>query len=225
MRGTIKKKGRLAMQGYKNREFVVSSDGIMRYGKPGDPKKWEKKIKLCDVVEIMPIKGEPKCGFTITKKDGRILYFAALNDEEKWKWITGFRLAVRNVNHPEWSLVDDMVNYTSRQMFIPLLKLSKVEMTRIWRWRFFYIDQKQAKYYADPSMGEELGGFLFSTISKASLVANTSGKELVLKIDVSSPEKRSYFFSHPEKSVLDELYAIFHQYEPKSIFSIWGNRF
>lgn len=222
MSGTIKKKGRHAMQGYKERQFVFGGDGYFRYGKPGDPKKWVKKIKLSEISRIEPYtNNEIDHCFTIMKRDGRILYFAAENDEDKWKWINGFQEALLIDKSPEWSPVTEVPFYESRQMFIPLLKLSKVTMTNIWRWRYFYIDETEIRYFGDPTMGDELGCISISLVQSVKTLVNKHGKDTCLQVDVKLPEKRSYFFTHPDPSVLESFREVVAIDQPKRGFKFW----
>ncbi|KAH0799828.1 PH domain containing protein [Histomonas meleagridis] len=222
MSGIIKKKGRHAMQGYKDREFVVGEDGYFRYGPPGDKNKWVKKIKLSDISEIEPY-NNPEIAhcFIITKRDGRILYFAAQTDQEKWNWITGFREAVLINVSPEWSPVNEVSFYNSHQKFIALLKLSKVTMTNIWRWRYFYIDEYEITYFADPTLGEKLGRFKISNVTNVKQITNKHGRDLLLQVDVKLPGKRSYFFSHPDTDALEEFYKIVNIERPKKKMKFW----
>ena len=221
MTGIIKKKGRHSMQGYKDREFTVDKKGILKYGPPGDSSKWKKQIKLSDISEIYPIITEPRHGFVIKKKDGRILYFTAQNDEEKWKWINGFRQSMRVINSPEWSIIDEIPNKNERQEFIAVQKLSKISISGIWRWRFFYINDNNVSYYGDPSLGDELGNFPLNSILKVQIIKNKHSKENVLQIDVKNIEKRSYFLTHPDEIILNKLMEILKPVEKKGLFSFW----
>ena len=137
MTGIIKKKGKHSVQGYKAREFTVDRQGIMKYGKVGEMSKWRKKIRLADIVDVSPQTTEPRHSFMITKTGGRILYFVARNDEEKWKWINGFRSAIRIIRHPNESVLSVQPPPDPAPYFTQMLKLSKYSSTGIWRWRFW----------------------------------------------------------------------------------------
>ncbi|EAY19666.1 PH domain containing protein [Trichomonas vaginalis G3] len=202
MSGIIKKKGKLSMQGYKDREFTVNRQGIMKYGKPREQNKWKKVIKLEDISDVSPYNHNPRHGFTITKKDGRILYFVAQNDEEKWKWINGFRQALRVITKPNESNLENAIMDPMDYTFIPLLKLSKYSSTGIWRWRFFVVSKVFVVYYQDPTMAEELGAFPITAVVKIAFTTTKHG-EKTLQVDVKTNEKRSYFFSHPDQSQLE----------------------
>ncbi|OHT11272.1 PH domain containing protein [Tritrichomonas foetus] len=209
MSGIIKKKGRHAIQRYKDREFIIDENGVFKYGPPGIQSKWTKKIKLAEIVDIKPeICNDPRHCFILQKKDGRILYFAAENDEEKWKWINGFREAVMINESPDWSPTNEVISYSSRQTFVALQKLSKVTMTGIWRWRYFYINDTKAMYYSDSMLSEELGCFMLQDVRKVNYLKNKHGKELYLEVQVKIPEKRSYFFAHPSEQELQRFYDI-----------------
>ena len=204
MTGIIKKKGKHSMQGYKNREFTVDRSGIMKYGKPGESSKWRKKIKLADIADVSPQTIEPRHSFMITKKDGRILYFVAQNDEEKWKWINGFRNAIRVIGNPHASVLDTPVHPEKPPYFVPLMKLSKYSSTGIWRWRFFKIQDDVVTYYDDPTFGRLLGSFLLSSIVKVQITYDVKNPT-VLQVDVKNPDKRSYFLQHPDSGVMEEF--------------------
>lgn len=218
MHGIIKKKGRHAMQGYKDREFQIDEKGFMKYGPPGQSSKWDKKIKLIDIASIEPSPDEPRHSFTITKKDGRVLYFAAESDQDKWKWITGFREAVSIAKNTEWSPTLEKPVINSRQIFITIQKLSKVTVTGIWRWRFCYIDDNSVTYYRDPALAEQLGTFRLQAVTGLSFVQNKHGHDKILQVDIKLPEKRSYFFDHPDKATLNEFYEILKANKKRGIF-------
>lgn len=201
MTGIIKKKGRLSMQGYKDREFTVDRQGFMKYGKPHEQSKWKKVIKLADISDVSPYNHEPRHGFTITKTDGRVLYFLAQNDEEKWKWINGFRQALRVITKPNEANLERLGINADEFRFIPLLKLSKYSSTGIWRWRFFVISPVMVVYYNDPAMTDELGSFPIKSVVKTSITQSKHGEQ-TLQVDVKTHEKRSYFFSHPDQREL-----------------------
>ena len=219
MRGIIKKKGRHAMQGYKDREFVIDEKGYMKYGPPGQSNKWEKKIKLTDIISIEPSSEEPRHSFRITKKDGRIFFFAAENDQDKWKWISGFREAVAIANDPNWTPINNSPSINSRQLFMTIQKLSKISVTGIWRWRFCYIDDSSVTYYRDPAQSEPLGSFQFKAISGVSYVNNKHahyGK--IVQVDIKFPEKRSYFFDHTNRDTLKQFFDILNANKKKGFF-------
>ena len=204
MTGIIKKKGKHSMQGYKNREFTVDRSGIMKYGKPGEMNKWRKKIKLIDIADVSPQTVEPRHSFMITKKDGRILYFVAQNDEEKWKWINGFRSAIRVISNPHASVLDTPVKPEKSPYFVPLMKLSKYSSTGIWRWRFFKIEKEVVTYYDDPALGQLLGSFPINSIVKVQITYDVKSPT-ILQVDVKNPDKRSYFFQHPNVNIMEEF--------------------
>lgn len=208
MTGIIKKKGKLSMQGYKDREFTVDRDGIMRYGDVGEQNKWKKKIKLSDIRDVQPQEVEPRHSFTLTKKDGRVLFFVARNDEEKWKWINGFRAALRVVNKPNISVLDTPPPKEPQQTFIPMLKLSKYSTTGIWRWRFFVISDGLISYYNDPGLGQFLGSFTTKSITKISVEKEKYGQDVILQVDVKTPEKRSYFLAQPDQKYLTAFHKL-----------------
>ena len=208
MTGIIQKKGKHSMQGYKKREFTVDKKGIMKYGKPGEMSKWKKVIKLSDIIDVSPQTIEPRHSFMITKKDGRILYFVARNDEEKWKWINGFRRAIRVIHNPHASVLDTLVVNETTPYFIPLMKLSKYSSTGIWRWRFFKIEKGLLSYYGDPAFGQLLGSFMLKDVVKINYSSKFKYSKFnnpQLQVDVKTPEKRSYFFQHPNVSVLEDF--------------------
>lgn len=210
LRGVLRKKGRHQMQGYKEREFVVDSSGYFRYGPAHTPEaKWPKKIKLTDILAIEPmVTLDQRHNFTIKKKDGRVLYFTAESDEEKWKWINGFREAIKIAASPLWSPASEVVaGYSSEPMFIAMLKLSKFTRTKTWRWRYFLIDDTRVTYYADPGLGVELGMFQLTAIKTVELKKQKHGKDkLVFLVLSKEGGKREYWFSNPDSAEMDRFY-------------------
>ena len=210
LRGVLRKKGRHQMQGYKEREFVIDANGMFRYGPAHTPEsKWPKKIKLTDILSVEPkVTLDQRHNFTITKKDGRVLYFTAESDEEKWKWINGFREAIKIAASPLWSPASEVgVNYAREPMFIAMLKLSKFTRTNTWRWRYFYIDDTRVVYYGDPGLGVELGSFQLKAIKRVEVKKQKHGKDrLVLVVLSKEGGKREYWFSHPDGAEMDKFY-------------------
>lgn len=206
--GVIKKKGKHKGQGYKDREFEVLNTGIFQYGPVGNRKKWNHKLKISDIESVEP-QTDVEFGYTITKTDGRILYFAGENDQDKWKWINGFRQVINICNDNNWSFLDHKEIMPKQQVFIPLLKLSKFTKTNIWRWRFFYIDDVKVTYYEDPGLGNTLGEFKLKYVKKAQILANKFGRDRIIQVDIKSPsDKRSYFFSHNDIDVIKQFVQI-----------------
>lgn len=228
MSGVLRKKGRRAMQGYKERGFYVK-DNVFRYGPPGAESKWSKKIKLADLLSIEPqvSTGELKHCFTMTKKDGRILYFAASSDEEKWRWIDGFRNAVKIAESPLWSFANEVsVLYNREPFFIPLLKLSKFTTTKNWKWRYFMIDDAQVVYYGDPGLGVELGAFPLQAIKKVEWKKGKYGKENAVLMEIKKQSgNREYWFSHPDEEELRMFYdkvKLDDKPRKKSVLMLWN---
>lgn len=224
MSGTIKKKGRRSMQGYKAREYFITREGVMKYGAPGQQNKWKKKIVLSDISNIEPHVGDPPHTFTITKRDGRIIYLQALNDEEKWKLIMAMRNAVRAATSPDLVNSEPPPSFNQRQIFLPLLKLAKLTVSGKWRWRFFYIDDTTLYYYADPALGEELGQFPLSKITDCQILRNKHGKDILLQVDVKDPEKRSYFYTYPDETVLKKLHDTLSPQKSKGFLGLFQRK-
>lgn len=228
MSGVLRKKGRHSMQGYKERGFIIK-DNVLKYGPPGAESKWSKKIKLADLLSIDPqvSTGELKHCFTLTKKDGRVLYFAASSDEEKWKWIGGFREAVKIAESPLWSPADEVsVLYDREPLFVPLLKLGKFTRTNNWRWRYFLVDDTQVVYYGDPGLGAELGAFPLQAIKKVEWKKDKHGKENAVMMEIKKPSgNREYWFSHPDEGELKKFYdkvKLDEKPRKKSLLMLWS---
>ena len=94
-------------------------------------------------------------------------------------------------------------------------------MTCIWRWRFFYIDDDVATYFGDPALGEQLGQFRLSDVTKATLITNKHNRDKLIQVDVSKPEKRSYFFSHDDPAVMTQFLDLIKPERKKGRFALF----